>query len=177
MPKKNQKGSPFQAKIPQSSGTQKPGSVQLLMCRTSTEKLQFQHREGFEGTMEAGFLLVVLGSTICLHLGWHKSGEQEGEGREANSMFCLQQCRCKVMLCGMMSWECVHNALWTMRRKLLISSLLIGHAVSLHEDYCEYTGHHLIKTRERSIIWWQLNEMGSKLDLNKPDKKNKWWLI
>lgn len=62
-------------------------------------------------------------------------------------------------------------------KKLLISSLVIGHAVSLHEDCCEYIGHHLIKTRERSIMWWQLNEMGFKPDLNKLDKKNKWWLV
>lgn len=33
--------------------------------------------------MEAGFLLVMLGSAVCLRLDWHKSGEQEGEGREA----------------------------------------------------------------------------------------------
>lgn len=155
-----------------------PASVQLLLCRTSTERPWFQHREGFEGAIEAGFLLVMLGSAVCLHLDWYISGEQEGEGTEANSPFHLQQCCCKLMLCGTISWERVRYALWTMRKKLLISSLVIGHAVSflawgLH---CEYIGHHLIKTRERRIMRWQLNEKGFKLDLYKLDKKNKWWL-
>lgn len=59
------------------------------------------------------------------------------------------------MLCGMILRELIHSALWTIKKKLLISSLVIGRAVSLHEDYVNML----------NIIWLK-QEQGASCDDN-----------